>query len=129
VSFGPIVAGGLKPLIAGPEGALFSIKNTGERFVVVVGNKLEREWVDVVTPQQLESLSEIVESYHSDYPYYHYSKRPSRETTGLDQISKFLVSRKKVFVSIVRGIKRGERVFFVDIDIRDTIRTDWTLRI
>jgi hypothetical protein len=108
------------PTSAYPNAMLFSNEGDSndrmkQSFVVVVGTEQGLPWVDILRQPTDKNLSKIIDSYRN-------LGEPRRNITDLDQISKRIYNARNVSASIVRGLQDGERVFFVDISIRD-IRT------
>jgi hypothetical protein len=106
------------PTSSYPKAILFSEEGDSndhlrQRFVIVIGTEQGPPWVDILTQPTDTNLTRIINSYRN-------LEEPLRNITGLDQISKSIYNARNVSASIVRGFQDGERVFFLDISIRDT---------
>jgi hypothetical protein len=100
----------IKP--ASRKAIVFSNDTTKEEFFVVVRVDNALPWIRVSTNITMEALWELLNSespfaFWGDYIEY------------VDQASSALGNRKEVVAEVVRGVVDGERVFFLDVCIRD----------
>jgi hypothetical protein len=98
-----------------PGGFTFSNTSTKERFSVILGRRKSETWVEILEHGDLQNL---VAEYTAEEEMA-YSQSWCSRYGSPDRASKTLSGGKKVFVSIVHGLEEGERVFFLDISVRD----------
>jgi hypothetical protein len=103
-----------------PGGILFSNVESGEIFAVIVGERKGQEWIDIAIDFEHKHLKGIVESYRAEEEAVggYIPVTQPRNSKALDRASKSLNGGKEAHASIVRGVERGKRVFFVDVCIR-----------
>jgi hypothetical protein len=95
------------------QAIIFLNNDTTERFFVVVRVDDPQPWITIKLNTTVEKLSDFLLSI--DEP----GVSGSANHPYVDQTSAFLQDGKQVLVSVVRGVRDGKRVSFVDTCIRE----------